>query len=312
MKINKTDAKGIVQTLRGLFSFNPTTSPTEGQEPVKGKFEGVLLQYNVQDAAPVFVAATDPNNPTIAQGNNVYADAAGTTPYPDGTYTVAGTQFSFTVQAGVITLVVDAIGAGPGMPVQPAAQTAPAAQQQQPAGVNPPVNPVQQAAPAQPHFATQLPESFEAFKAKFSAASEPLKPEEAYTELITLAGKFATGTTEERITGLETMVSALMQYAFGWDIQRINQQEAINTYNSTIGDLKAEAQQLQAKVDKYKEAGEKTLELFEQFLELPAQQEPKTLTDKQKENFERQYKVETRMETIAKNIRINKNKTQAV
>lgn len=52
--------------------------------------------------------------------------------------------------------------------------------------------------------------------------------------------KFATGTPEERLTNLETMMTAVMEYCFGWRIEEKDrnstENEAIDTYINTLKD----------------------------------------------------------------------------
>lgn len=58
-----------------------------------------------------------------------------------------------------------------------------------------------------------------------------------------MVAKFADGTPEERIQKLETMVVALMNYSFGWDIQQEAKNAAIATYKENY------AQQFEAVVE---------------------------------------------------------------
>lgn len=305
MTIKKQDAKGILATIRGLFS---TSEPA----PQPGQFAGATANYNVQDAAPVFVDISDDNIPGIEQGDNVYADAAETIPYPDGTYTVAGTGFSFTVVAGVVSLVTDATGAGPGQPVTAAPAPTPGAPAMGAPAPQPAPAPAPQAAPQMapqyPRFEAALPASFSAFSTQFSSDKpEDRMPtaEEVYEFLLTGVSKFASGTTEDKVANLEVMVKAMMQYCFGYELQRIDQQNAIATYKTTIDTMQLASQKQADELKQYKEGSEKLLGLFEQFLDLPSDN-PKGLSEKDKARFAKEDSLDKKAERIAAQLKENR------
>lgn len=124
--------------------------------------------------------------------------------------------------------------------------------------------------------------------------------------------KFATGTPEERLAGLEVMVKALMECNFGWKIREGNENTAIEVYKDTIASTpsvsieqmssvfaKAEKADEQEKVIARHEATIKGLfELVEKLVELPGA-DPVTLTGQKKENFDRTERREKKYEAIA-------------
>lgn len=127
--------------------------------------------------------------------------------------------------------------------------------------------------------------------------------------------KFATGTPEERLMGLEVMVKALMECNFGWKIREGNENQAIEVYKDTLGTAaapaipsmedmssmfaKAEKSDEQAKIiARHEETIKGLFELVEKLVELPGA-DPVTLTGQKKENFERLEKREKKFEALA-------------
>lgn len=94
--------------IKELVKLSATPPPPATPQPVS---------YNVDGGAPVFVDISDDGLPDIDANDKVFTDAGLTTPYPDGTYTVTGTDFQFTVAGGIVTTVVDPDGTGAGSPV---------------------------------------------------------------------------------------------------------------------------------------------------------------------------------------------------
>lgn len=303
--LTKEDAekafKSIKGALKGLFISNTDKDKPEENERQQEAFAGATVAYNVTDAAPVYVEVADSNSPAIAQGSNVYADATGTTQYPDGTYTIAGTQFSFTVTAGVVSLVVDPAGAGPGTPIQP---TQPQPVQQQQPIVQPPViqQPVQQPQML-PRFNIQLPKEFSAFKTLFESDKTAFETEASYSDVLTLIDKFAVGTTEERIVNLEVMAKALMMYCFGYQLQDLQAKQAINAYTTTVEGFKSQVAEKDKQIETLKDSSEKLIALFEQFMDMTPQADPATLSQKNKSRFDSEK--ETRKDALRDRIALN-------
>lgn len=115
----------VLETLnkiKALFADVPPAPPADA--PPAPPAAKALLQYAVDGGDPVFVDISDDGLPGIDAGDMMYTDAAATTPYPDGTYKVTGTDFSFTVTGGSVASVVDPDGNGCGDPVTDAAPAA--------------------------------------------------------------------------------------------------------------------------------------------------------------------------------------------
>lgn len=145
------------------------------------------------------------------------------------------------------------------------------------------------------------------------APPQPVTLSEMTAEQVqAMYAKFATGTPEERLAGLEVMVKALMECNFGWKIREGNENTAIEVYKDTIAATpsvsieqmssvfaKAEKTDEQAKViARHEETIKGLFELVEKLVELPGA-DPVTLTGTKKENFDRAEKREKKFESIA-------------
>lgn len=115
------DAKEILKKIKAVFDGTQVLPPVApivpAPQPVK-----LATNYPVDGGQPVYVDST------IDVGVPAFSDEALTTPYPDGTFTVTGTQFSFTVAAGAVTAVngtLDAAAPVAPAPVVPAGPTIP-------------------------------------------------------------------------------------------------------------------------------------------------------------------------------------------
>jgi hypothetical protein len=93
-----------------------TTAPAPVSAPAP-----LVVSYPVDGGQPVYVNCADDGIPDIDANDPVFTDALMSAPYPDGTYTVTGTDFGFTVSAGLVSAVTDADGTGPGAPLDAAA-----------------------------------------------------------------------------------------------------------------------------------------------------------------------------------------------
>lgn len=152
-----------------------------------------------------------------------------------------------------------------------------------------------------------------------AAPAAPAAPPQPVTlsaeQVRDMYAKFATGTPEERLMGLEVMVKALMECNFGWKIREGNENQAIEVYKDTLGTAAAPAipsmedmSSMFAKADKADEQAkviarhEETIkglfELIEKLVDLPTA-EPKTLTGGKKERFEKEKKKEEYFQGIA-------------
>jgi hypothetical protein len=131
-------------------------------------------------------------------------------------------------------------------------------------------------------------------------------------EFQAMIAKFATGSTEERMTNMEIMLKALMECNFGYEIRKGQEAAAIEAYKENLAPLQtaleAATAKLQAASDKIEAQEliiakhEQTItglfELTEQLVELPTA-DPVTLTGRQKEKFDKQSARDAKFEKIA-------------
>ncbi len=89
------DAKDILKKIKAVFNETQVIPPVIPAPVAPAK---LATNFPVDGGAAVYV-----DSDTIATGASVWADEAMTMPYPDGSYTVTGTTFTFTVAAGVVT-----------------------------------------------------------------------------------------------------------------------------------------------------------------------------------------------------------------
>lgn len=258
----------------------PAPPPAAPPAPPAAPSGMTSCSYNIDGGTPVYVNIADDGIPDIDMNDKVYTDQAMTTPYPDGTYKVTGTDFGFTVAGGIVTTVTDVDGKGPGLPIGSAP----------PAPPPPPApTPAAPAAPPQP--------------VTLSAMTEE--------QMTAMYSKFA-GPIDDQMGALIIMVKALMEDRFGWKIREGQENAAIEVYKDTLATTptvtieqmssvfaKAEKADEQAKViARHEETIKLLLELTQQLVELPTE-DPKTLTGQKKENFERAEKREKKFESIA-------------
>jgi hypothetical protein len=279
MKRSKEEAKTILARVKAMFAkFSDSTSTDGAGAGAAGdgtnsnqKDGSNIINYNVDKSTPVFVDISDDSISDIDEGDMVYTDQAMSTPYPDGTYTITGTDFSFTVVSGKVTATVDPNGTGAGTPNAAAAPD------------------TTDTATAD----TTADDGFAAVVNKFS------KGEATVEDLTKMFAKFATGTPEERIVNLEIVCKALMEYNFGWKIQEAQAKQtvdsAINVYNN---DLKA----VQVMAKKHESILPELLQVVSDLVEQPAG-DPETLTGGKKDKFERVNKREKTLEKISDNLR---------
>lgn len=97
-------------------------------------------------------------------------------------------------------------------------------------------------------------------------------PEMMQQKMKDMVQKFAVGTPEERLSGLETMSKALMEYAFGW---QITEQERKAITDQAIAVYKQSFEtQMKAKDDelkKVKQGFKELVELVETIADIPAE-----------------------------------------
>ena len=262
MSVKETIKENLLK-IKAIFSTPAPVEPT----PAPAKLDAAIVSYAVDGGLPVYTDISNDNISGLDVNDAVFTDETLATPYADGTYTVTGTKFSFTVAAGVITSIEDADGTGPGeaiKDVEPATPPTP----------NPAPNPAPNE-PAKPATQTQM------------------TPE----EMRALYEKFAVGTPEERITNLEIMVKALMEYAFGWDLrqaqEKASREAAINVYKTTVENATAQ-------MAKQEQFNSQTIQLLEQMIQEPSAN-PQTIPENKKEGFK--ASKEERIERFAASIK---------
>lgn len=138
-------------------------------------------------------------------------------------------------------------------------------------------------------------------------------------EFAAIVAKFATGSTEERMVNIETMLKALMECNFGYEIRKGQEAAAIEAYKENLAplqtavtemtsQLKASADRIeeqQATIKKYGETITGLFELCEKLTELPTA-DPVTLTGNKKEKFDKQNSKEDRIAKMAESVKAMK------
>jgi hypothetical protein len=292
MKLSKEGIKELLSKTKDQFNAliappaAPPVAPAAAPAtPPVGATVPVPCAYAVDGGANVFVDISDDNLPGIEAGDKVFSDATMTTPYPDGTYNITGTTFGFSVTTGLVASVSDPTGAGAGAPVV-TTMAAPA--------VAPPVVPavpvtVTASADAPPAAAKDLPTTPEAFRALYAS--------------------FASGSTEDRLGNLEMMIKACMEYCFGYQIQQANAVQAVTVYKDELSAIQTQmAAQMTAHNEKMAKHVELTKGLFEMCEALVAEPaaDPKTLSGKEKAQFQRVTAMDERLKKIADTLKKNK------
>jgi hypothetical protein len=266
------DVKEIFKRIKAAFDMPipPAPAPAAPAAPT-----GMTsCSYLIDGGGPIYVDISDDGIPDIDANDKVYSDSAMTTPYPDGTYNVTGTTFGFTVAGGVVTIVNDAAGTGPGAPVDNTTMAAP---------------PAPAPAPA-PAVAAPV------------AAAVPI----TQAQMETMFAKFAVGSADERITNLETMCKALMECNYGYQIREASEDAAVQAYKDSVAlQVSSLMASSQAAIDEQKTINTKQqetitglFELCEKLVELPTA-DPVTLTGGKKDRFDRTEKREQKFENIA-------------
>lgn len=111
----KEKAIEFLKKAKALFDAPPAVTPGDvAPAPTTGV---CVVSYLVDGGGAVYVDCSDDCIADIDANDKVYSDPAMTVPYPDGAYNVTGTDFGFTVAGGLVTVVADADGTGPGQPI---------------------------------------------------------------------------------------------------------------------------------------------------------------------------------------------------
>ena len=105
----KEKLEGILKAVKVAFDAAPIVTPMAA--PVIAPAMN-MASFPIDGGVPVFVDITDDGIADIDVNDAVFTDEAMTIPYPDGTYSVTGTDVSFTVALGLVISVADADGTG--------------------------------------------------------------------------------------------------------------------------------------------------------------------------------------------------------
>jgi hypothetical protein len=130
--------KEKLQAIKALFNTTPppapnanapqthtgtpsATNPPTGNplQPVTepAKMIANVVGYPVIDAQPIYTDISDDSIAGLDVNDYVFTDESMAVPYLDGTYTVTGTDFSFTVSGGQIVSIDNPSGSGAGEPL---------------------------------------------------------------------------------------------------------------------------------------------------------------------------------------------------
>lgn len=167
---------------------------------------------------------------------------------------------------------------------------------------------------------------YTAMAAPAPAPAPPPAPAQPVTlsaeEFAAMVAKFATGSTEERMSNMEIMLKALMECNFGYEIRKGQEAAAIEAYKENLAPLQTSLEAATAKlqtafekaesqqtiITRHEETIKGLFELVEKLVELPTA-DPVTLTDSQKAKFEKLTAKEERLQKMAEALK--KQKTLA-
>ena len=113
--------KEKLQAIKEMFSATP---PPKSEAPLAAEDTTApaamianVVGYPVDGGAPVYTDISDDNIAGLDANDYVFTDELMATPYADGTYTVTGTDFGFTVSGGQIVSITNPSGSGAGQPL---------------------------------------------------------------------------------------------------------------------------------------------------------------------------------------------------
>lgn len=263
-------------------------------EKIKDKFNALIAPAVAAPivAAPVAAAAPVPTIYKLLDGTEISITQAGATPAVGDMVTIAGAPPAagdYTLEDNsVITVdamgMITAIGAAA---------------------------PITAAVPSTPTLEQRL----AALEAKLNPAAAPLAMSTEGTPVILTSEevkkmyeKFATGTVDERISNLETMIKALMECNFGYQIRQGIENTAIQTYKDSIATMQTAMSAQEIKMTEQQNVIKEMFTLVELIVKEPTTT-PKTLSGNQQAKFERISARDQRLERMAEAMK--KNKTLA-
>lgn len=107
-----------------------------------------------------------------------------------------------------------------------------------------------------------------------TAAPVAQTPEQQMQAVKDAVQKFAVGSPEERMTNLETVAKALMEYSFGWQIREANEKalrdQAIEVYKTGFAEHKQKLADAEAKLAKQSEVIKAIFSIVEQLANAPS------------------------------------------
>jgi hypothetical protein len=113
--------KEKLQAIKAIFN---TVPPPQSEAPMKAEDATApaamianVVGYPVDGGTPVYTDISDDNIAGLDANDYVFTDESMATPYADGTYTVTGTDFSFTISGGQIVSIDNPSGMGAGQPL---------------------------------------------------------------------------------------------------------------------------------------------------------------------------------------------------
>jgi hypothetical protein len=113
--------KEKLQAIKEMFSATP---PPKSEAPLAAEDTTApaamianVVGYPVDGGAPVYTDISDDSIAGLDANDYVFTDESMATPYADGTYTVTGTDFGFTVSGGQIVSITNPSGSGAGQPL---------------------------------------------------------------------------------------------------------------------------------------------------------------------------------------------------
>jgi len=136
--------KEKLQAIKAIFN---TVPPPQSGAPMKAEEDTApaamianVVGYPVDGGIPVYTDISDDSIAGLDANDYVFTDESMATPYADGTYTVTGTDFSFTVSGGQIVSIDNPSGSGAGQPLADVDMAAPSAVPPAPTTTDVPVN----------------------------------------------------------------------------------------------------------------------------------------------------------------------------
>jgi hypothetical protein len=108
------DAKEILKKIKAVFDGTTVVPPVAPPAAAPAVPARLATNFPVDGGGAVYIDGS-----TIDVGTAVWTDEALTMPYPDGSYMVTGTDFTFTVTGGTVSVVAGTLNAAAPLPVLP-------------------------------------------------------------------------------------------------------------------------------------------------------------------------------------------------